>query len=147
MNEQENNDNGIITDINKAREKKGEEPKEEGQNENPLTGQEAPEYEVDADDEMEEQVADLHGKIFMRVMNKIQLSGSKVGREDVQVIAQTINKVMEQKMLYAIMEELGIDNVEDIIGEEDQDEIVNIFNIKKDLSVSKEDLENLDIDQ
>lgn len=147
MNEQENNDSGIITDINKAREKKGEEPREESQNENPLTGQEAPEYEVDADDEMEEQVADLHGKIFMRVMNKIQLSGSQVGREDVQVIAQTINKVMEQKMLYAIMEELGIENVEDIIGEEDQDEIVNIFNIKKDLSVSPEDVENLDLDQ
>ena len=142
----EENNNGIITDINKAREKKGEEPRGEEQTQNPLTGQEAPEYEVDADDEMEQQVADLHGKIFMRVMNKIQLSGSQVGREDVQVIAQTVNKVMEQKLLYAIMEELGIENVEDVIDESAQDEIVEIFNIKKDLSVSQEDVENLDLD-
>lgn len=142
----EQDDNGIITDINKAREKKGEEPKKE-EAQNPLTGQEAPEYEVDSDDKMEDQVADLHGKIFMRILKKIQLSGSKVGREDVQVIAQTINKVMEQKMLYTVMEELGIEDIEDVIGDEEQDEIVAIFDIKKDLSVSKEDLEQLDLEK
>lgn len=141
------NKQSLITDINEAKADRGEdvgnqEAKEVG--EDPIfEAMESTDFSLSDDQPIEEQVQNLHGQLLVRVVKKIKMTGSKIGQEDISMIAQTIIKVMEQKMLFSLLERIGVEDISDVITNDDQEEIIDIFGIRSSLDVSEEDMKKL----
>ena len=118
---------------------KGEKEKE--QEENSWNEQlENMNFDVNENESIEDQVADLHGSIVMRVINRAKLMNKQLGRQDVQMVAHTTNQIINQKIRYFLLEKLGVSSVNEIISEDEIEEMVNLFGFKQDLTVSENEI-------
>lgn len=132
----------LITDIKEVQKEKDNIEDTKGvEKQNQLPNED--DFTIDSDDSAFDQYANMHGKLITRVARKLQLVGHKLDEEGANYLAHTIQNVMQQEILFGIMEYMDIDSIEDLLPEGKQDEIVNMFGSKDNLDVSPEDMEKL----
>lgn len=96
-----------------------------------------------------DQYANRHTEIVKRVLNRLKLQNVDLNQQTIMQIAQTIESLMKERITLSFIDYLQnegvIEDIYDIITEEAEEEMVGYFQVKQDLSVNPEDVENLEL--
>ena len=73
--------------------------------------------------ELEKQLSKKAEKVIEPIMNKIKLSGTQIGQEQLMQLISMAHSSLFNRMVYNLARKVGIENVDELVSEDDVEEL------------------------
>lgn len=87
------------------------------------SGNEITSKENESAQKLEKQMSKKIEKLLEPVMNKVKLSGAQVPQQQLMQLSSAAQQMLQNRMMYNLLEKIGVEDLDDIITEDDVEEL------------------------